>query len=168
MCLEINHKLHQLLRIPIGNLEEDIEPNGNTRYYKPIIAEEDLRVYKLLKKPIFGITKTPHMKKVLWFRRGIIRQKSKLGLGYSSIGYRYINEGIHSFVYSPPSSKITHGEETFIAVIPKGSKLYIGQDGDAVSTGLIVFRNDSVYNEYCKTHNVKDLSYGINYKRFVY
>lgn len=163
MCLEINHKLHQLLRIPIGNLEEGIEPNGNTRYYKPIIAEEDLRVYKLLKKPIFGITKTPHMKKVLWFRRGIIRQKSKLGLGYSSIryhgyhGHHYVNKGIHSFVNHLPSSRITHGEETFIAVIPKGSRLYIGRNGDAVSTELIVFRSDSVYNKYCKTHNVKDL-----------
>ena len=70
MCLEINYNLHQLLRIPIptlGNHEEDIELHGNTRYYKPIIAEKDLKVYKLLKKPIFGITETPHMKKVLWF-----------------------------------------------------------------------------------------------------
>ena len=157
MCLEINHKLHQLLRIPIptlGNHEEDIELHGNTRYYRPIIAEEDLKVYKILKKPMFGITKTPIMKKVLWFRRGMIQQKSKLGLGYFPL-CRYVNEGIHSFVSSTP--KITHGEETFIAVIPKGSKLYIGRNGDAVSTELIVFRNDSVYNEYCKTHNVKDI-----------
>lgn len=159
MCLEINHKLHQLLRIPIptlGNHEEDIELHGNTRYYKPIVAEEDLKVYKLLEKPIFGITQTPHKKKVLWFWRGMIKQKSKLGLGYFP-WYRYVYEGIHSFVNPLPSHKITHGEETFIAVIPKGSKLYIGQDGDAVSTELIVFRNDSVYNEYCKTHNVKDI-----------
>ncbi len=160
MCLEINYKLHQLLHIPIptlGNRDEDIELHGNTRYYRPIIAEEDLKVYKLLKKPMFGITKTPYMRKVLWFRKGMIRQKSKLGLGYFP-GHRYIYEGIHSFVDFSPSYKITPpDEEVFIAVIPKGSKLYIGQDGDAVSTELIVFRNDSVYNKYCKTHNVKDI-----------
>ena len=56
-----------------------------------------------------------------------------------------VENGIHSWV----NGTICHRMGTqFNAIIPKGAKYYIGEDGDLVSSRLLVFENENFYNDY--------------------
>ena len=48
----------------------------------------------------------------------------------------------------------------FFAVIPAGSKFFVGKedDGDIVSNKLIIFESEDAYEEYCENHEVERFS----------
>lgn len=133
---------------------------------KPIVAERSILVYKMLErymgKKYNNQYHTPYMGTPInfcdegdnmYFYKTTRLQKD-LSLSPCSSD-KYISKGIHSF-----SDKKTAIDEVNMynegslyrmsmhyAVIPKGSKFFIGSDGDIVSTNLVVFKRKKDYDK---------------------
>jgi hypothetical protein len=125
---------------------------------KPLVAERSILVYKMLEryagKKYNNQYHTPYMGTPInfcdegdnmYFYKATRLQKDSI----------YISKGIHSF-----SDKKTAIDEVNMynegslyrmsmhyAVIPKGSKFFIGSDGDIVSTNLVVFKRKKDYDK---------------------
>lgn len=111
---------------------------------KPIRLDEDLLVHKYLcdKKKVSDLHRKRFMTKYVTpftytsvhflFGKAILRAKLDEPDGHNQI-YR----GIHSTRAYMYSDVFIHHK----AIIPKGSLIYYGTDGDVVSNKLIIFKN---------------------------
>lgn len=123
----------------------------------PLIAKEDMKVYK-----------------ILYFKKGVNQHKPRVyqspyqeyiykpGTHYFQIGKKFdfniditcdrfyelkINDGFHSFIYLYKAIKLSHriilskwhpmDVGIFEFIIPKGSEYFLGDDNDIVSDNLI-------------------------------
>ena len=114
---------------------------------EPLIAERNIRVYKCLDMDQFGIT-TPFMYYPIEFDEEgkCILISKKLELTSQDT----IREGIHACRTKKAAEFICFmfpeaGTTTFKAIIPKGTKYFIGNNGDIVSEKIII------YNEFYLT-----------------
>lgn len=123
MCLDKNKKYHP--------------------FNRPLIAKEDIVCYKQLQITSFGEYVTPYtyvkvpiecLKNKVPFK-AIILNKSKFIwkhiLGFSNVAD---NGFIHSYLYIPWHHWLY---TNFKCIIPKGTKYFIGQDGDYASEQII-------------------------------
>jgi hypothetical protein len=129
---------------------------------KPLVAEQDILVYKILRK----ITnKTPHQ--LYTFKQGYVHyrfgpQKFKFNFGKKHVYYpkpnpglraemKYIIEvrdGLHAYQNKAEATIRLWRSRTVIhkMIIPKGSEYFIGDNGDIVATKLWwPEANDSVF-----------------------
>lgn len=140
-----------------------IHKNNNN---KPFIAEKDIIVFKALdhydlnnRKKVFC---TPYQYYPIDFIDGKCVMKSDLYMKSESNCY-FVSIGIHSF-RDEESAKVTCAgfPETKMtkhwAIIPKGSKYYIGDNNDIVSDNLIIFRTREDFREYKKEHSCSKLN----------
>ena len=147
MCLSVNLDFHKV------------------KNDKPIalIAKQSILVYKVLE--IRGKHyRTPYMIKSINFddEYGMFFYKTtrfSFDKEYlSKRNYKHlVARGIHSYVnldradYDKIYFEILSGSTTtthiHYAIIPKGSKFYIGNDCDIASSNLVVFENETKYNE---------------------
>ena len=128
----------------------------NKDYSKPFIAEKDIVVYKALEHcNIFELKYfyTPFMNYPIVFVDGKCIIFSVLKTNSS----HYVGEGVHAFL----NEKMIKINELFPltkkivkhwAIIPKGSKYYIGTNEDIVSNELIVFKTREDFRKYRKEH----------------
>jgi len=125
-------------------------------FNRPRIASKDIKVYKILDQNQENYF-TPFWRIPVKFSSGIAELESPLGKVYcKTFNCNYINEGIHAYRTLEHTCFIAISRENPIictAIIPKGSKYYIGACADVVSTKLIIFEKDSLYTEYKKAHS---------------
>lgn len=142
MCLSVNLDFHKV-------------KNG-----KPIalVAKQSILVYKMLEIKN-NHYRTPYMSKAVNFddEYGMFFYKTtrfSINRTYFYKKYHYdVSRGIHSFF---DFDKAKHNSDFLLtlgvsnihyAIIPKGSKFYIGAEGDIASSNLVVFENETKYNE---------------------
>lgn len=125
-------------------------------YSKRFIAEKDIIVYKALDHcDTFGnkCICTPYMYYPIVFVNGKCIISSVLTTSDSP----YVSVGVHAFRTEErikrtcdffPETKMTK----HWAIIPKGSKYYIGQEEDIVTNKLIVFKTREEFRKYRKEH----------------
>lgn len=122
-----------------------------TNQSEPFIASRDIKCYKMLRRRITKGYVTPFINATILFKNGVcIQQCDKFGISCSKDGINklYIFEGIHSSIYD-----IFDNFYCFkIAIIPKGTQYYVGNDNDLVSLKLIIFKNKFRYWIYKTFH----------------
>ena len=122
---------------------------------KPKIADTDILVYKMLTLNDEGEIVTPYQRYLIIFDENGTFTYSKVRL--KKIGNSEITKGIHSFLSEIGAWLLRYHEfdrSIHYAIIPKGSRYFIGVVGDIVSNNLIVFENKEVYKKYKSTHKV--------------
>ena len=146
MCLSVNLDFHKV---------KDNKPIA-------LVAKQSILVYKVLE--VKGKHyRTPYMLKGINFddEYGMFFYKTtrfsinKLFPYYYPQCHYDVLKGIHSyFVFDEANHtnehmKIVDGSNSNIhyAIIPKGSKFYVGNNCDIVSSNLVVFENETKYNE---------------------
>ena len=84
-----------------------------------------------------------------------------------------VSRGIHSYIdlakanYSKIYFEIMIGlTNIHYAIIPKGSKFYIGAEGDIASSNLVVFENETKYNENKEYFGDKPIEFSEYWKKF--
>ena len=119
-------------------------------------AETDILVYKCLDCSC-GLHYTPYQNFPVYFKNGKCVMTTP-HFSYERNGYRTIvKEGIHSFYRKIKAECVElsynycFGTRMHYAIIPKGTKYYIGTAGDVVSTELIIFKTEKDYNNYIKS-----------------
>ena len=125
-------------------------------YSKPFIAEKDIIVYKALDHcDCFGNKRicTPYRYYPIVFVNG----KCIISSVLPRSGSLYVDFGVHAFVNEEKIKRTCHFfPETKMtkhwAIIPKGSKYYIGQEEDIVTNELIVFKTRKEFRKYRKEH----------------
>ena len=142
MCLSVSLNFHKV-------------KNG-----KPIalVAKQSILVYKMLEIKNKHY-RTPYMSKDVNFddEYGMFFYKTtrfSINRTYFYKKYHYdVSRGIHSFF---DFDKAKHTSDFLLtlgvsnihyAIIPKGSKFYIGSNCDIASSNLVVFENETKYNE---------------------
>ncbi len=118
MCLKVNRVFH-----PIA---------------EPLIAQQDILVYKYLNKKTFGF-ETPYRCYPIRFKfkKYYKYPETKIGITGSFECY----EGIHSFKYNARMNNL------FCAIIPKGSEFYVGYEDDIVSNNLTIYKNKTEFKD---------------------
>ena len=135
MCLAINYDFH---------------PKKSKESY--FIAQEDIHVYKCLEKRGFHYV-TPFRYIPIQFTKGkYVYPKTEFSYLKSGRYLKFVNQGIHAYVldsaayslikYCAIDGHIQH------AIIPKGSKFYIGYNLDIVSDSLIVYHTKRCFDKY--------------------
>lgn len=165
MCLAIDRTLHS-----------EKFRRGFSKIPKYFIADTDLIVYKVLKEyhyePPFQY-KTPCQCVTIEFNDGrailesdLIASKFPFKIEKSSFTgiYKYnISNGIHSYIHFDENMNLSVNEicnrVVKFAIIPKGSKYYVGIGSDIVSDRLIIFEDKESFNRYKKTNFVKFFNY---------
>lgn len=128
------------------------DKNSNVKCF---VAEEDILVYKCLDCKD-GAFCTPFQYMPITFKRGKyiytkVYMKEKAYCGMNEYGYVY--SGIHAYrakikAYAVSKSFYDFdGTYMHYAVIPKGSKFYLGNDDDIVSNNLIVYRDKKYFDK---------------------
>lgn len=119
----------------------------------PKTAKEDIVVYKLLLYKFSRLITPFHCKEINFHNNKCIltanftKRFSALHRGY------IVEQGIHAFRCKETAEKeLIHCPYPKIleAIIPTGTRYYIGKDGDIVSEKLIIFRNETALAEYQK------------------
>ena len=142
MCLTINMTIHK----------------KENKKYVPFVAETDLRVYKCLDYEN-GEYCTPFQYLPIVFENNMKHLHANIILE----SFNKIHVGIHSFhdiwyvISTTNQFHKSSGTKKHWAVIPKGSKFYIGIAGDVVSEDLIIFKRRKDYRAYKKEHDVKNM-----------
>lgn len=174
MCLSVNlnyHKEKKNKPIPLVAKQsilvyKVLERDDNKHYGTPFVRipinfddEYGMFFYKTTR---FGITKT-----CLFLSNGI-----EYGVNYK------INRGIHSYANVDGAEEAQYfiDEITKIkgngvgtihkAIIPKGSKFYIGKDADIVSSNLVIFKNKTKYNKNKKYFGDTPIEFSEYLKKF--
>lgn len=123
---------------------------------QPIILDKDLYVTKILKinpsmYPFSNNWVTPYMLKPIKFIFGKVTLRAKINKSDFSYSYNtsgileaLIAKGIHSLI--GPNINGIPGK-SFIAKIPKGTKVYYGKDYDIVSEKLIIYKNKKKWQQ---------------------
>ena len=135
MCLNVKNKWHK---------------DG-----KPLIAEEDFVVFKVLYHSVFvDVILTPVRQCPIIFTNGkaILKAKLHMFTGYNYAFKKCITvctRGIHAFLNSKSQRMILWGHNSrklhaHKAIIPKGTKYYIGEEGDIVAEKMIIL--EKTYN----------------------
>ena len=153
MCLYINDYIH----------DELMCYRNYTKLPKPFVAQKDIHCLKVLETDGFGNRWfTPFMYSFIHFNNGVAtlevkksRKKFPFYFNYSYSCSYYISEGVHSLVRKN-DIYICADRHYFDAVIPKGSMLYFGEDGDIVSDKLLIF-GIPAYLEYKEKNDVFDI-----------
>ena len=122
---------------------------------KPFIAKNNIVVYKALDTKNYDYTKsiyTPYMHLHIVFDNG----KCVMNEPSMEIYGKFIDKGIHAYT-TEERCKITcdmyhheTGTKKFWAVIPKGSKYFVGNENDIVSDNLIIFKTREEFRKYKK------------------
>ena len=148
MCLSVNLNYHKV---------EDNKPIA-------LIAKQSLLVYKVLSSTDGVHYHTPFQYQSINFddEYGMFFYKTtrfSFDKEYlSKRNYKHlVARGIHSYAnldranldknYFGIMSGSTTTKHIHYAIIPKGSKFYIGNDCDIASSNLVVFENEAKYNE---------------------
>ena len=116
-------------------------------------ANTDLKVYKLLNRDSYlgqGCYHTPYIGYIVRFIINTVEMNSNLEVPTKN-GILYV--GIHAYTELPYYTT-NKSSKFFYAVIPKGSELYFGCNGEIASDRLIIFESKKAYLEYKKTHKV--------------
>ena len=119
-------------------------------------AKTDILVYKCLDNN-YGNYCTPYMYFPVYFEDGKYVLKVKHFSYNNDKKVVIVEEGIHSFYLEWCAQDVVttfheaDGTEKHYAIIPKGANYYIGNDGDIVSTELIVFETKKDYDKYVKS-----------------
>ena len=138
----------------------------------PLIAENDIRVYKTLVesknypdgshkvKP--GQYVTPHRLFPIEFDSTgkFVYKKTPMVTNVTEWNAVIVNEGLHS--YYKINATLTPRERDSImcdAIIPAGSKYYIGSDDDIVSNQLIVFETHEAFINYVKEYGINPINF---------
>ena len=125
----------------------------------PKIAKNDILVYKCLDISTFSGRKiiTPYKHYPITFDENGIFTYPKVRL--QKIANTEITKGIHAYYNKVVADKEPWIGviEIFYAIIPKGSRYFIGVAGDIVSNNMRIFKTNEVYNKYAETHKVKSL-----------
>lgn len=127
-------------------------------------AKADILVYKCLDE-CCGHYCTPFQYFPIYFEKGKCILKVKHFTYNKKIkinNYDYkeniiVYTGIHSYYEELEVLRVVNefheknGTNKHYAIIPKGANYYIGEEGDVVSTELIIFETEKDYKEYVKT-----------------
>ena len=158
MCLTINTRIHRT--------EE------GAKWPTPLVAENDILVTKLLcsttKKGWFGQRTAMTSMRFHKIKFGFKKEKTledNFGLNETE-DLIYVTNGIHAFtgVGGISCGNIdrlvsTYGDVEHYAVIPKGTKYYLGVSGDIVAEKMIIFWDKDAYDNYTKDHGIPDREY---------
>ena len=169
MCLSVNLDFHKV------------------KNDKPIalIAKQSILVYKVLEvknKHYY----TPYMLKSVNFddEYGMFFYKTTRfsidRVRFFDQGHEYreynVSKGIHSHIdlakanctisYLKILCDLIAIPNIHYAIIPKGSKFYIGTEGDIVSSNLVVFENETKYNENKEYFGDKPIEFSEYWKKF--
>ena len=143
MCLTVNKKIHT--------------------NFKPLVAKYDIQVIKLLCCHLNETVEyvTPYFFKIVNFKNGKCMLKThKFTVEFlknplqQKVYDMIISEGIHSMTSIAPQALLSQ----HYAIIPKGTKFFIGTDCDIVSKKLIIFQSQSDYFSYKVKRNVKTIA----------
>lgn len=165
MCLSVNLDFHKV-------------KNG-----KPIalVAKQSILVYKMLEIKN-NHYRTPYMSKAVNFddEYGMFFYKTTRfsidRVRFFDQGREYreylVARGIHSYF---DFDKAKHNSDFLLtlgvsnihyAIIPKGSKFYIGAEGDIASSNLVVFENETKYNENKEYLGDEPIEFSEYWKKF--
>lgn len=125
-------------------------------------AEADISVIKVLTYLGNDEFCTPYLCMGIKFTDGVYCYKAKRLIKSKMTKYNLfpmydktllIRNGIHSFTTDSAAqlciaSRLSSNRMMFCAIIPKGSRFFIGEDDDIVSTNLIVFKTKEDYIKY--------------------
>ena len=142
MCLTINENYHK----------------GKVNLTQGIVTDTDIQVWKCLDDKADGYF-TPYVGKEIKFSNGIATQSYRR-FTWGDNKKTSIARGIHSFSEEFEASRVAmqfhHSCNTkkFYAVIPKGSHIFIGIEGDIVSDKLLIFESDMDFRYYKIKHDV--------------
>ena len=116
------------------------------RYLKPKVATKDIKVYKILKE-IHSNYLTPYMRERINFINGKADLPTVKIKAYKNwlLGEFFVEEGYHSFITLKEAKfnlnfNFRSNVAIFNAIIPKGTKYFIGTYNDIVSEKLIIYR----------------------------
>lgn len=117
------------------------------------IAKHDIHVYKKLIpfKSISNRYMTPYLHAFYSAKKGRIDMESILKREQQSFNHHdIITKGIHAYRTKRCITNRDIFTSSFIyhAIIPKGSKYYVGSNKDIVSDHLIVFTEKKYFNAY--------------------
>lgn len=146
---------------------------------KPIalVAKQSILVYKVLEIKNKHY-RTPYMSKAVNFddEYGMFFYKTtrfSINRTYFYKKYHYdVLRGIHSYF---DFDKAKHTSDFLLtlgvsnihyAIIPKGSKFYIGSNCDIASSNLVVFENETKYNENKEYFGDEPIEFSEYYKKF--
>ena len=122
MCLIINTKYHHLRNgMPLAK-----------------IAKDDIPCYKLLIGGSHGWV-TPFQCYNIKFKNGQCVQQSRIHPCMYTNGDFFITRGIHGFISKGIYYLVGY---RFNAIIPKGTRYYIGMHNDMVSEKLIIYEDN--------------------------
>lgn len=158
MCLVVDTNIHR----------ETIRTNLYHKTPKPLVATENLLVFKWIVKKRFGscygydtyVDITPFMGKMVFFdKNGVATLESEMENGFpftfdiqieGDVVLYKINKGIHSYRCDNLDTDSPFSPNHNYAIIPKGSLYYIGQEYDVVSDKLIIFDSKKALEDYEK------------------
>ena len=154
MCLTIDRNIH-------------VKRDGNKIPF-PFIADEDILVTKMLnpvsKYWLFGRkrAKTPIMGyEVLFDRNGTATLFATFAYDWADKNrYVYVDRGIHAYTgvgeksYNNICKMMEYNNIEYRAIIPKGTRYYIGDDGDVVAEKMTIFVNSPAYIKYLKNNEI--------------
>ena len=158
MCLSVNLGFHKV------------------KNDKPIalVAKQSILVYKVLEiegKHYY----TPFISKGINFddEYGMFFYKTtKFSIDRDGQHHYDVLRGIHSCIDFDKANCISGYFKIFgvsnihYAIIPKGSKFYIGSDCDIVSSNLVVFENEAKYNENKEYFGDEPIEFSEYFKKF--
>ena len=158
MCLSVNLNFHKV------------------KNDKPIalVAKQSILVYKVLEiegKHYY----TPFISKGINFDNeyGMFFYKTtKFSIDRDDQHHYDVLRGIHSCIDFDKANCISGYFKIFgvsnihYAIIPKGSKFYIGSDCDIVSSNLVVFENEAKYNENKEYFGDEPIEFSEYWKKF--
>lgn len=135
-------------------------------HYKPLVAEENILVYKWL-HPIGDIYITPFQyKRVPLYCGQTLLSIKRFKVIYNLGDIARINQGIHAKTVSEKDlnkdflEEIKRVAEEHLAVIPKGARFYIGDEQDVVSDRLFIYESKQDFldfNEGRKLRTINDI-----------
>ena len=164
MCLSVNLDFHKV---------KDNKPIA-------LVAKQSILVYKVLEVKNKHY-RTPYMLKGINFddEYGMFFYKTtRFSINRTHYSYYYtqyhydVSKGIHSyFVFDKAkhTNDFLQGlgvSNIHYAIIPKGSKFYIGIDSDIVSSNLVVFENEAKYNENKEYFGDEPIEFSEYFKKF--
>ena len=134
--------------------------------YKPLVAKEDILVYKWL-HPIGSIYITPFLYERVLFSCGqALLSVKKFKVFYKSSCLSSVKQGIHAKTVSEKhlDEEYLHGikeiAKEHLAVIPRGARFYIGDEQDVVSDKLFIYeskQNFLHFNAEGKLRTINDI-----------
>lgn len=162
MCLSVNLTCHKV------------------KNNKPIalVAEQSILVYKIIEKDDNNHYFTPYSYMPINFddEYGMFFYKTtKFSFEKHCWDNRYyVMSGIHTFAEIEDAEDSLRFLSTgcganvklYNAIIPKGSKFFIGKDGDIASSNLVVFKNKTKYNKNKKYFGDKPIEFSEYLKKF--